>query len=199
MRASLDELLAVVYRYYARGQHREGLNYKQTEEYLRLVQARIKAGNEDLTGTSPWCGLLARLSARFPDHQIQNGSFHLPTGEMDAGHSGLFWLPPRGTWEKNHVLGFLVSFIAPSYVVYSSAHVVSPSLEPHSAVHDIRFTFSPDEEPYAQAIIAEIDAVFPRYEPMPPEIGNQIVSDVAVGNQLIGKATLYHCLFTECW
>jgi hypothetical protein len=197
MRQSLDQLLPTVYRFYARGLQPHEPGYKATEEYRRLMQARIKAGNEDLTGSSPWCALLTRLSARFPMHQIQNNSFHLPTGEMDAGHTGLFWLAPRGPWEMNHVIGFLISFLAPCYVVYSSAHRISA--EPSGGFHDIQFTFSPDEEPYARAITEEIEAGFPTYELMPPEIGHQIVPDVAAGNQVMGTATLYHCLFTDSW
>ena len=199
MKKSLEELLAVVYRFYPRGLSPGDPGYKETKEYLRLVEARIKAGHEDLGGNSPWRTLLARLSARFPEHELQDGSFHLPTGEMDAGHTCLFWLSPRGPWEKNHVLGFWISFLVPCYVIYSSAHVVSPSPEPRDGSQDIRFTFSPDEEPYARALIEEIAVVFPGYELMPPELGNQIVPDVVAGNQLMGKTTIYHCLFSDCW
>jgi hypothetical protein len=45
----------------------------------------------------------------------------------------------------------------------------------------------------------EIAVVFPGYEPMPPELGNQIVPDVVAGNQPMGKTTIYHCLFSDCW
>lgn len=199
MRQSLDELLAVVYRFYPRGQRPENPGYKETEEYRRLVQARIQAGNEDLTGTSPWCALLSRLSTRFPEHAIQNGSFHLPTGGMDAGHIGLFWLPPRGLWERNHVLGFWISFLVPSYVIYSSAYIIDRASMSEDGFHVIRFIFSPDEEPYAQALKEEIESIFPGFEPMPPEIGNQVVADVVAGNQTMGQTTLYHCLFTDSW
>jgi len=30
-------------------------------------------------------------------------------------------------------------------------------------------------------------------------VGNVIVPDVFVGNQLLGEAKLFHCLFTDDW
>src|SRR5688500_7040050 len=48
LRQSLDKLLSSVYRFYARGHWPGEPGYKETEEYRRLMQARIKAGNEDL-------------------------------------------------------------------------------------------------------------------------------------------------------
>ena len=197
MRHSLSELLAVVYRFYPRGLRQYDPGYKATEEYRRLVQARIHAGADG----NPWDVFLDRLSVRFPDEPkgtIQNGSVHLPTGRMDAGYIGCFWLPPRGPWEKNHMIGFLVSFLVPCYVVYSSAHISVSAKDPEAWSHQIHFTFSPDEAPCAQVITEEIVSAFPDYELMPPEIGNVVVTDVEP-NSPMGKATLYHCLFTDAW
>jgi hypothetical protein len=45
-------------------------------------------------------------------------------------------------------------------------------------------------------IAQEIEATY-GYEPMPPEVGRVIVSDVETGGRLFGEATLYHCLFSD--
>jgi hypothetical protein len=196
MTQSLDELLSVVYRYYPRRRDDDDAGYKDTEEHRRLVQARIQAGAEG----NPWRNvLLPRIHARFPGHMVQDGSLHLPLGHHDAGYTGWFWLPPRRPQEKNHVIGFLISFLAPYYVVYSSVHVRVPSGAPRDWEQEIRFTFSPDEEPYARAITEELLSVFPDREQMPPEVGNIIVPDVVAGNQFMGETTLFHCLFTDAW
>jgi hypothetical protein len=195
MKRSLNDLLAVVHRFYARGMQQYDPGYENTEQYRRLAQARIQSGAEG----NRWDVLLERLSGRLPKEKIQSGSVHLPTGRWDACYSGLFWLPPRGPWEKNHVIGFLASFLVPCYVVYSSVHVAIPESKPQDWSHKISFTFSPDEQPSAQIITEEILSIFPGYEPMPPEIGNVIVPDVVAGNQTLGETTLYHCLFTDDW
>lgn len=195
MRQSLDDLLAIVYRFYPRGARQDDPGYKDTEEHRRLVQARMRAGTEG----NLWDVLLERLSARLPKEKIQNGSVHLPGGSLDASYVGWLWLPPRGPEEKNHRISFLISFLAPCYVVYSSAHVAVSGSQPQDWSHEISFTFSRDEQPFAQIVMEEILSVFPGYEPMPPEVGNAIVPDVEAGNQLLGKSTLYHCLFTDYW
>jgi hypothetical protein len=47
--------------------------------------------------------------------------------------------------------------------------------------------------------VDEMKLLFPQHEPMPPNIGNLVVPDVMAGNQMIGRATLYHCFFTDSW
>ena len=45
------------------------------------------------------------------------------------------------------------------------------------------------------AFAREIEATYPGYEPIPPEIGNEVVPDVDV----IGGATIYVCLLSTVW
>ncbi len=61
------------------------------------------------------------------------------------------------------------------------------------------FTFSPDEEPFAKTIAAEIEATFPGYEPILPEVGLTAVPDVQAGNKWFGEATIFTCLFSDDW
>lgn len=193
MRLTRDELLSVVYRFYTRGIRAEDPGYNDTEEHRRLVDVRRRAGAEG----NPWRVLLDRLYRRIPRASIHNGSLHLSTGHYDAGYVGALFLPTRGPHETHHQVGFLISFLVPCYVVYSAVVVVAPT-DTGLARH-IEFTFSPDEEPHARTLTEEILAVFPGYEPMPPEIGNIVVPDVVAGVKPLGKTTLYHCLFTDAW
>ncbi len=52
----------------------------------------------------------------------------------------------------------------------------------------------PDEEP--AAIAEESEATYPGSKQIPPELGNEVVSDVAMDGALMGKATIYLCLFS---
>jgi hypothetical protein len=130
MKHSADELIAIAHRYYMRGICYDD-SYKQTEENRRLVDARIRAG----TGANRdrWRALLDRIDEQFPGKGIQNRSIHLETGSFDAGYSAALYLTHPAD-EYPHVLGFLISFLAPYYIVYSSRMVDDPdALAAHRA------------------------------------------------------------------
>jgi hypothetical protein len=55
----------------------------------------------------------------------------------------------------------------------------------------------PDEKP--AAIVEEIEAMYPGYKQIPPELGNEVVPDVSMREGLMGEATIYVCLFSEVW
>lgn len=190
-----QDLLPIVYRFYPRGIDEYAPGYKDTEQHRRLVHARIQAGAEG----NPWSMLLRRIRAHFPGAIMHNGSTHLPTGGLDGGYVGWLELPPRGWHEVHRKIGFLISFLAPCYVVYGASIVIAPTTDNSGRAQDIRFAFSPDEEPHVQAITEEILSVFPGYKPIPSEIGNVIVPDVVAGNKMMGQTTLYLCLFTDAW
>lgn len=195
MRQTPAELFATVYRFYPRGLEETDPRYSASEEHQRLVQARRQAGAEG----NPWRALLDRLKLRFPGNAVQNDSVHLPTGNYDAGYSGLLWLPTRGPHEENHQLGFLISFLVPAYILYSTANVLAPTTESHPIAIHVSLNLSPDEQSVARILTDEILAVFPGVEPMPSEIGNMTVPDVVDGIKSQGDKTLYQCLFTDRW
>lgn len=114
MKHSMEELLQSVYRHYPRGISSQDPNRGQTEEHLRLVEARKRAG----TDNKRWRAMLERLDAQFPKHSIENRSLHLPAGGWDAAYSACIHLP-TGSGELCHYVGFFVSFLVPCYVVYS--------------------------------------------------------------------------------
>jgi hypothetical protein len=130
MKHSVDELLETVYRHYPRGVP-NGVpeeapagepRYEETEEYLRLVAARRRAGAD----YEPWRALLRRLRDKFPECGVQDRAFHLPSGGFDASYSAWLRLPTSAPGEYEHSLGFLVSILVPYYVVYSTRTVDDP-------------------------------------------------------------------------
>lgn len=196
MRQTIDEILTTVYRFYRSTKTYADLG-PDTEE---LVGARRHAGSDG--PYERWEAMLDRLQARFPECDITNRSIHLPTGRLDAGYAGRLDLPP-GLEEEGRDIGFLVSFLVPCYVVYG--YRMMPLGEEEKADpeyptrHEIRFTFTADEQPYVQEIVREIETTYAGYEPMPPEVGNGLVLDVVTGLNTIGTTKLYHCLFTDDW
>jgi hypothetical protein len=116
MKHSIEDLLAVVRHHYPRGIPGDDPRYKKTEEWGRLSAARRAAGAAD----EAWRSMLRRLGERFPECVAQNRSLHLPLGEIEACYSGFLWrrTPPQG--EHHRDVSFLVSFLVPYYVAYST-------------------------------------------------------------------------------
>jgi hypothetical protein len=69
-----------------------------------------------------------------------------------------------------------VSFFGPYYVVHRLGR--------------------PGEEPLARSITRAIEATYPGYEPIPPELGDVEEPDVHVDSGPVGKATIYDCLLS---
>ena len=205
MKHTLNDLLSIVYRFYRHAKSYDDLGpdeerlmaFRDTEA---LIAARRQAGSKE--PYEQWQAMLDRLCVCFPGRGSRNHSIHLPTGSFDACYIGRIDLPPL-VGENSRELGFLVSFLVPYYVVYTSriTHLdpYDPANEWQSIRQQISFTFAADEEPYVREIVREIEATYSGYEPMPPEVGNVIVPDVFVTNQCLGEGTLFHCLFTDAW
>lgn len=185
MKHTVEELLHIIYQYYWRTtSHDESKPWGAREA---LVAARKLAGLPNC----PWRELLAWLYTRFPD-RVFNGSLHLPTGDFDACY--------RVTLEHQpHDIGLAISFIAPYYVVYNAKHVDKTYYNYDEVWRLHPFDLADDEITDVEAMVAEMKRLFPHHEPMPEEIGNIVVPDVLVGNQLLGMATIYHCFFTDSW
>jgi hypothetical protein len=196
MKASPSDWFDLIYKFYPRGLWADDPGYRETEEHLRLAEARRRAG----AANGPWNALRDRLAERFPECGMLNRSVHLPTGSFDACYSGRLTLPLLEESQGEHAIGFLVSFLAPVYVVYSSLvfHSKDASGESRWTLPQIRFDFSADERPYAEVIAREIEATY-GCERMPPEIGKVIVPDVAAGLRAPGEATIYDCLLSDDW
>lgn len=151
MRHSIEELRQIIYHYYPRIERRDVPGYGQvpdlvnpppsrrrdlpadawppaghdeTEEHRRLAARRVETGeNRHL-----WTPFIRRIRERFPGQMVNDTSMNLlnPDGDGDSGYAGSLALPPRTTAEEDHKLGFVVSFLAPYYVIWGSAWSVEP-------------------------------------------------------------------------
>lgn len=172
------ELLDVVYRFYPRGMldiSREHVPpgepvYDDTEEYRRLVEA----ANRGRAEYPRWEAMIRRLPDR---HNLRDESLSLVSGATDPAYSARVYRPRDLELRNNPSISFHVSLLGPYY-----------------GIHD---RGEPDEKP--AAIAAEIESTYPGYQPIPPELGNEVVPDVAMFGVSFGKATIGICLFSTVW
>jgi hypothetical protein len=179
---SRSELLDVVYRFYPRGVHDferrhvppNELFYDDTEEHRRLVEAADRGRAE----YPRWKAMIRRLGDRYG---LRNESLSLVAGGSDPAYSARIYRPrdlePVPSPNSGPSLSFHVSLLGPYY-----------------GIHD---TGEPDELP--AAVAAEIEAAYPGYQTIPPELGNEVVPDVTMDGALMGEATIYMCLFSKVW
>jgi hypothetical protein len=116
-----------------------------------------------------WDAMTDRLGARYP---LMSHSVCLLAGWCVPAYSADIEIP-------GYVIGFHVSLLGPCY--------------------GIRRTGAPGEEPVAHDLAREIEATYPGYEPIPPELGNEVVPDVSLDKRLFGEATIYDCLLSQEW
>lgn len=177
-----SELLDLIYRFYPRGVHNFSRMhvppgepvYDDTEEHRRLVEAANRGRAEYPT----WKAMIDRLDDRYG---VQNESVFLFAGGVTPAYSARIYRPkdlePVPSFSSRASLSFHVSLLGPYY-----------------GIHD---RGDPDEKP--AAIAAEIEATYPGYRTVPPELGNEVVPDVAMDGALMGEATIYICLFSDVW
>jgi hypothetical protein len=182
MKITRSELLDLVYRFYPRGVHKISRIYAppnepvydDTEEHRRLVEAANRGRAEYPT----WKAMIRRLGDRYG---LQNESLSLLSGGVEPAYSARIYRPkdlePVPSPQSRASLSFHVSLLGPYY-----------------GIHD---TGEPDEKP--AAIAAEIEATYPGYQPIPPELGNEVVPDVDMDGVLMGEATIYVCIFSHVW
>jgi hypothetical protein len=116
-----------------------------------------------------WKAMIRRLGERYP---FMDRSLFCSEGIYDPAYSGQIVIPGR-------TLGFCVSLLGPCYGIHR--------------------TGAPGEEPAALDLAREIEVTYPGYEPIPLELGNEVVPDVCSDGQYFGKATIYNCLLSEEW
>ncbi len=176
-----SELLDVVYRHYPRGMHTfarihvpEGEPYhKDTEEY----RCRVEAASRGRAEYETWRAMTYRLGERY---YLQNESNALLAGWQDPAYSARIYRPEDfkpDPLKSRASLSFHVSLLGPYY-----------------GIHDAG---GPDEK--SAVIAAEIEATYPGYQPIPPEIGNEVIPDVETDAAEMGEATIYICLFSDVW
>ncbi|WP_437544841.1 hypothetical protein WME97_37090 [Sorangium sp. So ce367] len=170
-----SELLDVVYHFYPRGVRCTDRIYVPPNEpfYDDTEEHRrlVEAANRGRAEYPTWKAMIRRLGDRYG---LQNESLHLLAGGGDPAYSARIWLTDETA------LGFHVSLLGPYYGIHLPGII-------------------PEEEPVAHEIAREIEATYPGYRPIPPELGNEVVPDVAMDTVSMGKATIYMCLFSVVW
>ncbi|KYF67238.1 hypothetical protein [Sorangium cellulosum] len=169
-----SELLDVVYRFYPRGVHNFARVHVPPNEpfYDDTEEHRrlVEAANRGRAEYPTWKVMTRRLGDRY---RLQNESLHLLSGGGDPAYSARIWLTDETA------LSFHVSLLGPYYGIHL------PGLS--------------EEEPVAREIAREIEATYPGYQSIPPELGNEVVPDVAMDWASMGEATIYVCLFSGVW
>jgi hypothetical protein len=169
-----SELLDIVYRFYPRGLLPLARIYVPPNEpfYNDTEEYRrlVEAADRGRAEYPIWQAMTRRLGDRYG---LQNESLHLLSGGIDPAYSARIWLTDETA------LSFHVSLIGRYYGIHL------PGIS--------------EEEPVAREIAREIESTYPGYKQIPPEIGNEVVPDVAMPVGLMGKATIYVCLFSEVW
>jgi len=174
MKISHSELLDVVYRFYPRKMLDIAREHVPPGELVyddtEEHQRLVEASNRGRAEYPTWKAMIRRLGDRYG---LQNESLHLLSGGTDPAYSARIWLT------NETALSFHVSLLGPYYGI----HV--PGI--------------PEEEAVALDVAREIEATYPGYQPIPPELGNEVVPDVDLVGAKFGEATIYICLFSEVW
>ncbi len=128
-----------------------------------------EAARRGAAGHASWRAMLQRLGARY---RWIDGSVFTPDGLHDPAYAGQIVIP-------GYLLGFHVSVLGPFY--------------------GIQRTGSSGEEAAALDLAREIEASYPGHEPIPPDLGNEVVPDVCLDGRYFGQATVYDCLLSQSW
>ena len=112
-----------------------------------------------------WKAMIGRLGARY---SLWDRSLHLLAGGRDPAYSATITIPGR-------MLGFHVSLLGPYYGIHR--------------------TDAAGEEAVGLDLAREIEATYPGHQPIPLELGDEVVPEVCP----FGRATVYRCLLSEVW
>ena len=174
MNPTRSELFSLIYRFYPRGMLDIAREHVPPGEpvYDDTVEHRrlVEAANRGRAEYPTWQAMIRRLGDRYG---LQNESLSLFSGGTDPAYSARIWLTEETT------LSFHVSLLGPYYGIHL------PGI--------------PEEEPVAREIAREIEANYPGYKTIPPELGNEVVPDVCAHGAWLGEATIYVCLFSGAW
>lgn len=168
------ELLEVVYRFYPRGVlPYERLHVPPNERVYDDTEAHLRlvdAANRGRAEYPTWKAMIRRLGDRT---RLQNESMHLLAGGVEPAYSARIWLTDE------RALSFHVCLLGRYYGIHR--------------------TGEPDEEAVVSDVAREIEATYSGYQPIPPELGNEVVPDVHIDAVPFGEATIYVCLFSLVW
>jgi hypothetical protein len=192
MKEDVHGLIAIAHELFPRGMAQDESGYDQTPEVRRQADLRARAGASYAAFRTVLRGLEERFPGRVEDRSC--GILAPTDSGQDRCFDGLLDLPLRHPGERRHSLEFLVSFVAPYYVIHSVYGVPDGTDYP---MRVCSLELSADEVPYAATIAKEVEAAFPEYELMPSAVAGVVVPDVMVcpGTQ----ARIIGCLFSDDW
>lgn len=173
MTVTRSELLDLIYRYYPRGKmhiHRDHL--ASGESYFGDTEEHIRlvaAAKRGKEEYTTWKAMTRRLGDQYG---LQNECTCLLADWVVPSYSARIYTT------RDTAFSFHVSLIGPYYGIHRSG--------------------LPDEEPVVRAVVREIEATYPGYEQIPPELGNGPVPDADAGPGY-GMATIYTCFFSDVW
>jgi hypothetical protein len=174
MTTTRSELLDVVYRFYPRGMLQfDRMHVLPGEIVYDDTEEHCRLMVAAARGRREWRTWKAMLRRLGDQYDLQDESLHLLAGNIDPAYSGRVWLVLNKT-----SINFHVSLLGPYY--------------------GIQLPGVPEEEPVAREIVREIEATYPGYQMIPPEIGNEVVPDVCF-NSDFGERTIYVLLFSTVW
>jgi len=174
MKISRSELLDVVYRFYPRGiLHLERQHVRPGEIVYMDTEEHCRLMVAAARGRREWSKWKAMIRCIGDRYGVQDNSLHLLSGNVEPAYSGCVWLVLGKTW-----INFHVSLLGPYYGIHL------PGV--------------PEEEPVAREIAREIEATYPGYQTIPPEIGDEVIPDVGF-NSDFGDLTIYGLLFSDYW
>jgi hypothetical protein len=200
MKHSAEELIELARQFYAPiGIFPFEPQFRQSVEYRRLVERRQQA----VAKYDSWRSFLGRLAYRLPECGVANKVMYLAKVPQGTCYAADLWLPTLPKDVGGHAICFQMSFLGPYYVLYSSRFFWRDELDSFghrlSGPGEERFDLTPEEEPYAERLVREIEAEFPGYQLMPPEIGHVVIPDLQHENRPPGEATIYDCLIDDQW
>ncbi len=133
------------------------------------AQRQRDATRRGLAGLPRWRAMQRRLAERY---EIVDCQAHGVRAPWDPAYVARVEIPGR-------TLGFHVSLVGPYYGIHR--------------------TGLPVEEPAALDLAREIEAAFPGYAPIPPELGDEVVLDVTMPLRGFGYATIHDLLLSTAW
>ncbi|UQA55788.1 hypothetical protein [Polyangium aurulentum] len=174
MMTTHSQLLDIVYRFYPRKMLPIAREHVPPGEpvYDDTEEHRrlVEAANRGRAEYPTWEAMTRRLGDRYRLHDL---SLHLLAGGTAPAYSAGVWI------SDETALSFHVSLLGPYYGIHL------PGI--------------PEEEPAAREIVQEIEATYPGYQRIPPELGDEVVPDLFAPVAYFGVATIYVCLFSDYW
>ena len=141
----------------------------EATEERRRQRAALERANAE---AATWYAMLRRLRARYGQLTVTDYSVLIEDGRHDPAWSAKISI-------HGCRIGFCVCVLGPYY--------------------GIQRTGAAGEEAAALDLAREIEATYPGYQPIPPELGDEVVPDVAFDFMGFGDVTIHHCLLSDMW